>query len=257
LAALPIVTEELARRLEAVGVEFIAGWLRGIPGVRVERFGAAEASLNPSLADVDFMNTVMGLYPEDAEVLGAILAFYAEAGVRPWLELPPAPGFDALSEPLADAGAVPVGFHTMLYGAARRAERDPRVREARPDEAAEFGDVLLRGHGAPDDAPRTHIVAWAERSDSRMYVAEVDGRIGAAGALVLHDDLAYLANASTLPEARGRGLQSALIAARVDAAARAGIALVSAQAAWSSPSQRNLERAGLRVAYTKTVWRVR
>jgi GNAT superfamily N-acetyltransferase len=257
VSAVPIVTEELARRLEEIGVEFIADWLRGIPGVRVERFGAAEASIHPRLPDVDFMNMVMGLYPEDAAELDAILSFYADAGVRPWLELPPAPGFEALGEPLAGAGGRPVGFHTMLYGASRATERDARVREARPEEAGEFADVLLRGHGAPDDASRAHIVAWAQRDDARMYVAEVDGRIGAAGALVLHDDVAYLANASTLPDCRGRGLQTGLIAARIDAAARAGLPLVSSQAAWSSPSQRNLERAGLRIAYTKTVWRVR
>jgi hypothetical protein len=35
-----------------------------------------------------------------------------------------------------------------------------------------------------------------------------------------------------------------------------GAALVCASASWASQSQRNLERAGLRVAYTKTVWRV-
>jgi hypothetical protein len=256
VSAVPIVSEELARRLEAVGVDFIAGWLRGIPGVRVEGFGAAEASINPALADVDFMNMVMGLYPEDAGKLGAILAFYEADGVRPWFELPPALGFDALAGPLGDAGARPIGFHTMLYGAARRADPDPRVRRARPEEAAEFADVLLRGHGAPDDASRAHIVAWAERDDSRMYVGEIDGRIAAAGALVLHDDVGYLANASTLPELRARGLQAGLIAARIDAAARAGVPLVSSQAVRSSASQRNLERAGLRIAYTKTVWRL-
>lgn len=256
MSAVPIVSEELARRLEGVGVEFIAGWLRGIPGVRVEPFGSAEASINPVLPEVDFMNMVMGLYPEDAAELGAILSFYAGGGVRPWFELPPAPGFAALAAPLGDAGARPVGFHTMLYGPSRTGERDPRVREARPEEAAEFADVLLRGHGAPDEASRAHIVDWAGRDGSWMYVGEIDGRIAAAAALVLHDDLAYLANASTLPESRGRGLQTALIAARIDAAARAGIPLVSSQAAWSSASQRNLERAGLRIAYTKTVWRM-
>jgi ribosomal protein S18 acetylase RimI-like enzyme len=83
----------------------------------------------------------------------------------------------------------------------------------------------------------------------------VDGVAAAAGALVL-GEVANLANASTLPQFRGRGLQSALIRARMAAAAAAGADLVCAGASWASQSQRNLERAGLRIASTKTTWRV-
>jgi len=54
---------------------------------------------------------------------------------------------------------------------------------------------------------------------------------------------------------RGGGLQSALIRARISAAAAAGSEIVCSGASWASQSQRNLERAGLRIAYTKTVWR--
>jgi GNAT superfamily N-acetyltransferase len=239
-----------------VGVEFMAGWCSEIPGVRVERFGAARASLNPGAPEVDFMNMVMGLYPEDAPLVDAILGAYTRAGVRPWLELPPAPGFERLSAPLAAAGARPIGFSTMLYGRPARREADARVGEAPVEEARAFADVLLRGHGAPDSASRDHIVGWAEGENARMFVAELDGRIVAAGALVLDDEIAYLANASTLPEARGLGLQTALVAARMTAAVEAGYDLVSSQAVRASQSERNLQRAGLSIAYTKTVWRV-
>lgn len=256
LAPMELVTEELARRLEAVGVEFLAGWCSDIPGVRVEQFGDAQASLNPEQPELDFQNMVMGLYPEDAGEVEPILQFYAEAGVRPWFELPPASEFDRVSVPLAHAGACPIGFSTMLCGSPVRFDADPRVREARPDEAPIFADVLLRGHGAPEEASREHIVRWAEAETSLMFVGEEDGRVVAAAALHFSDGIAYLANASTLPEARGLGLQTALIAARMTAAFEAGSDLVSSQATWSSQSQRNLERAGLSIAYTKTIWRV-
>ncbi|MDQ5820133.1 MAG: GNAT family N-acetyltransferase [Actinomycetota bacterium] len=251
-----IVTEELVRRLETVGVEFIAGWCSDIPGVRVERFGDARASLNPDEPELDFQNMVMGLYPNDAGKVDPILRFYADAGVRPWFELPPASEPARLSIPLGDAGARPIGFSSMLYGSPKRLDADARVREARPDEAPVFADVLLRGHGAPDEASREHIVRWAQAETSRMFVAQVDGEVAAAAALHYSGGIAYLANASTLPEARGLGLQTALIAARMIAAAEAGSDLVSSQATWSSQSQRNLERAGLSIAYTKTIWRV-
>ncbi len=50
-------------------------------------------------------------------------------------------------------------------------------------------------------------------------------------------------------------MQTALIAVRIAEAEAAGCDLVCSQAAFGSPSQRNLERAGLSVAYTKAVWR--
>ncbi len=230
------------------------GWLRGIPGVRIERFGAAWAPVNPDAPELDFQNRLIGLYPDDAGQLDAIFAFYREAGVRPWFELPPAHDFERLSSPLAAAGARPIAFHTVLYGEPEHFDADPRVREIGPDEAELFADVLLRGHGVPDHVPRSHVASWAENPTSRLYVAEVDGWPAAAGALVL-GEVANLANASTLPAFRGRGLQSALIRTRISVAAAAGSALVCSGAAWASQSQRNLERAGLRIAYTKTVWR--
>lgn len=230
-------------------------WLRGIPGVRIERFGAAWAPVNPDEPELDFQNRLIGLYPEDAGHVDAILAYYRKAAVRPWFELPPADDFERLSGPLVAAGARPIGFHTVLYGEPQRYEADARVREIGADEAEVFADVLLRGHGVPEDVPRSHVARWAENPTSRLYLAEVDGVPAAAGALVL-GEVANLANASTLPEFRGRGLQSALIRARMNAAAAAGAELVCSGAAWASQSQRNLERAGLRIAYTKTTWRL-
>ena len=74
--------------------------------------------------------------------------------------------------------------------------------------------------------------------------------------LTLDDDVGYLANASTLPAFRRRGVQGALIAARIADARAAGCEAVCSQAEFGSASQRNLERAGLSVAYTKAVWRL-
>jgi hypothetical protein len=65
-----------------------------------------------------------------------------------------------------------------------------------------------------------------------------------------------LANSATVPAFRQRGCQTALIRRRLADAAEQGCELVAAQCAFGGASQRNLERAGLRIAYTKAVWRV-
>ena len=80
------------------------------------------------------------------------------------------------------------------------------------------------------------------------------GVAGAAGALAIHDGVALFAGAATVPELRHRGLQSALVAARMRFAADRHCDLAMMVAEAGSGSQRNAERRGFRVAYTRTKW---
>lgn len=249
--------ESLARRLETVGDRFMLEWLAGT-GAELERFGDAVAAVDPSRPELDFVNRVYGLWPEDSEHVERIAGFYRDRGVRPWLELAPSGRFHALAAALMRAGAAQVGFHAMLHGEAVAADPGD-VRIERNADPELFADVILRGHGVPEGArvrDRSSVARWAEIDGWRLYLARVDGTAAGAALLALDDDLGYLANASTLPEFRRRGVQSALIAARIADAVAAGCDAVSSQAEFGSASQRNLERAGLRVAYTKAVWRL-
>ena len=256
MSALPRADEALARRLEAVGVRFMLEWLAGT-GAELKRFGAATAAVDASRPELDFANRVYGLWPEDAERVGEIAAFYRARGVGGWLELAPSARFESLAASLAKAGAAQIGFHAVLFGPATTAvQGDVRVERAQDPEL--FADVLLRGHGVPEGArvrDRSSVGRWAEIEGWYLFLGRVDGAPAGAGLLALDDDLGYLANASTLPDYRNRGVQTALIAARIEAARDAGCELVASQAEFGSPSMRNLERAGLRVAYTKAVWR--
>jgi GNAT superfamily N-acetyltransferase len=190
--------------------------------------------------------------------VGGLAEFYRERGLRPWLELVPADGFDRLAARLTELGAAQIGFHTMLYGVPEPGPEPsgPRVRRLGPQDAGLFAEVLLDGHGAPEE-DRPAIPPWVDSESRRLYLAEVDGEPAAAAVLTCADGIGYLANASTRPGFRRRGCQTALLTRRIADAAAAGCELVCAQTAFASASQRNLERAGLRLAYTKAVWRVR
>ena len=87
------------------------------------------------------------------------------------------------------------------------------------------------------------------------FLARIDGVVagGCGGRIIAEARIAALFGAATLPEFRRRGVQSALIARRLHEAALAGCeyAVVSTQP--GSASQRNMERRGFRVAYTKVV----
>ena len=62
----------------------------------------------------------------------------------------------------------------------------------------------------------------AAREDSVCFLAELDGQPGCAGVLCLHEDVALFGGASTVPEMRRRGLQSALLQARKQYASNTG-----------------------------------
>lgn len=76
----------------------------------------------------------------------------------------------------------------------------------------------------------------------------------ATGALAIRDGVALFAGASTVPEFRRRGAQKALLESRFVYAAEQGCELAMIVTAPGSASQRNAERQGFRVAYTRTKW---
>ena len=94
----------------------------------------------------------------------------------------------------------------------------------------------------------------AKRADALSFLAELDGRPVATGALSICEGVALLGGASTIPEARGRGAQLALLDARLRHAAEHGCDLAMMCALPGSPSQRNAERQGFRIAYTRVKW---
>ncbi|MGH7495376.1 MAG: GNAT family N-acetyltransferase [bacterium] len=95
-----------------------------------------------------------------------------------------------------------------------------------------------------------------QRKDSVSFLAELEGRPVAAAALSLAGGVALLAGACTIPEARKQGAQLALLDYRLRYAAAQGcdIAMMCAQP--GSASQRNAERHGFRIAYTRIKWQL-
>jgi GNAT superfamily N-acetyltransferase len=88
------------------------------------------------------------------------------------------------------------------------------------------------------------------------FLVEREGRIIATGSLGVHVGIALFAGASTIPEERGRGAQRALLRARLDEARARGCDVAMMVAEPGSASQRNAEKSGFRIAYTRTKWRL-
>jgi GNAT superfamily N-acetyltransferase len=83
------------------------------------------------------------------------------------------------------------------------------------------------------------------------YLARVDGKVAGGATLAIRDGVAGLFGASTLPAFRKRGVQAALLHARMKRAAEVGCDLTVCLAQPGSTSNRNIVRQGFTVLYTR------
>jgi GNAT superfamily N-acetyltransferase len=131
-----------------------------------------------------------------------------------------------------------------------------QIRQVAPDFSALWLGTVARGFSAPQepDAGTYDILApnlYAGNAVS--YLAYVDGQPAGGGGMYLHAGVAEFGGASTLPTYRGRGVHTALLEVRVQAAHQMSCDLGLVLTSPGSHSQRNVQRLGFEVAYTKVV----
>ena len=129
------------------------------------------------------------------------------------------------------------------------------VREAAPGEAGPWSQTVAQGfaeHFPVTPSLLGLMEGFFRRPGAQCFIAFVDGKVAGGGAVAAHDGIGGLFGASTLPEFRRRGVQTALLRARVAWALAHGCDMAMSIAPPGSASHRNLERAGFRVAYTRT-----
>jgi GNAT superfamily N-acetyltransferase len=129
------------------------------------------------------------------------------------------------------------------------------IRRSTIDEAEASAAIVDRAF-FPDGAPKEFAGLLAplyQMENAVTFAALVDGAMVACGAGMIIPEHRILAlfGAGTLPEFRGRGLQTALLQARMQAAAHAGCEYAAIVTNGGTTSQRNAERLGFRVAYSK------
>ena len=138
-----------------------------------------------------------------------------------------------------------------------------QVAHASTEEYPLFIETSVAGFGynsTPDQLDLFHTLASAAtlRADTRLYLARINGQIaGAAGMALITTPLGQVAELyidSTIPEYRGKGVQAALLRARLDEAKKKGIDLATVTTWPTGTSARNVERAGFRLGYRKDVF---
>lgn len=152
-------------------------------------------------------------------------------------------------------------LNNVLYRRLDPAEKfaDPpagcTIRRGRAEEARELGAIVECAF-FPDGAPeafRDLLMPLYQMGGALTFAASVEGRAAACGAgLAIPEHRVFaMCGAGTAMEYRGRGLQTALLHARLKAAAEAGCEFAVVVTNGGSASQRNCERLGFSVAYSK------
>ncbi|WP_180542296.1 GNAT family N-acetyltransferase [Nevskia soli] len=205
----------------------------------------------------------LGLFEElTSSALDTIETFFFDRGADVIHEVSPFAGVAALDLLCARAYR-PIEISSVMY---RPVEVPPvgltgslSVRVISNDEASLWADISARGWSSGDPDLMEFIREYGGIStaceDNRCFIAEIDGQPGAAGALWIHEGVALFGGAATIPEMRRRGLQGALLQERMRYAAEQGCDLAMMVAEAGSESQRNTERKGFQIAYTRLKWR--
>lgn len=263
---MPFSDIELSRRLEraegAANAGYVEARARLFPEVGAcwQDFGGTYAMFDGpgSPATQTFGLGLFGDATHDQ--LEAIEGFFTERGAPIFHEVSPMadPGILAL---LNERGYRPVELTSVLVQPLP-AEPKPvagniSCRVARLDEAQAWSDVSAAGwFELVEFADMIRDIAFVNfnKTDQLCVVAEIDGVMAATGAVSIEGGVAHLAGASTIPEYRKQGAQSALLDYRLRLSTERGCDLALMGALPGSASQRNAERNGFRIVYTRIKW---
>jgi GNAT superfamily N-acetyltransferase len=209
---------------------------------------------------VPSFNSVSGLRAGHAHHIAPLVAWYRDNGVAGRFEMAPGNYDSEFGRELARLGYYQSGFHVAMIG-----EPDPSGAAAhgaveRVADAALMEDYLaayVAGWGIPErdrERFKQNVRPWRDQPGWSLYLARADGRPAAAATLYVHVQVGYLADGATDPAFRGRGLHAALLRRRIPDATAAGVDFVCGGAEFLSASHRNMERAGMRVAFVRSIW---
>ena len=245
--------EARARLSPAVGAEWVS------VGSALAMFDGPDSPLTQTFG--------LGLDgPVSAAQMATIERFFQEHDAPVFHEVSPLADASVL-ELLNDRGYQPVEFTSILFRPLRPNDEPlPAVNPAL--------EVHRAASGAAEVYTRTSARGWSHLPELLPFfedlgrvtleaegylplLVEHQGQPVAAGAMSIAEGVGLLAGASTVPEARRQGAQRALLAYRLQYAVEQGCDLAMMGAAPGSDSQRNAERVGFRIAYTRVKWQLR
>lgn len=257
----------LARRLEAGETRNALEYVAALARERPERGAAALEVMGGCACYAGAGSPItratgLGMAgPVSAAEVDRLERFFRERGATPSVQLCPLAD-PSLVNHLAQRGYRLRGFlnvHARALAATEAGEAlsaGVRVAPVDAERAAVWARTVTQGFQGSDtvaeEAMEIATMNW-HTAGATCFLASIDGEPAGGGVVALYDRLALFYSASTRVAFRGRGVQTALLRARLSFAAAQGCDLAMVRTTPGSASQRNVERAGFQVVYTKVM----
>lgn len=265
------VSIEFARDLEQAECDLLTGCCGAIAsqreGIVVLPFAGGVAAF---AGDDTPLNKIAGLgfegLPTDQEMDRAE-AIYFDRGARAQVEVCCMADIE-LSAMLTKRGYQVAGYENVLV---RPLDREvetgaSEITVEHSEELPDWLDAVVEGFLNPDaqgiappdefnrEALRKVIVDMDSHPQLHRYSALIDGQIVGGASISIGKRFAQLCGASTLPEFRRRGAQTALLHQRLIDSAKAGCEYAAVATLPGSKSQMNVQKHGFEHAYTKAIF---
>jgi GNAT superfamily N-acetyltransferase len=247
---------QLARRIEAAEAANARACQEGQPGAAfleiaggVAVFAGAESPLTQVVG--------IGLNgPVHETEIETIETFFRSRGAPVTIDFCPLaePG---LLQALGERGFRATEFNNVLVKPLEGSAVNlvPRVRQASPEESELWSRTVGEGFFEQAELSREEMDVGRAvffMAGSLCYLAATEsGETAGGAAMAVREGLAILFADGVVTRFRRQGLHRELIASRLHDAAAQGCDLATASTLPGSPSQRNYERAGFQVVYTK------
>jgi len=185
--------------------------------------------------------------------------FFHNRGARAQIELCPLAD-RSVFRLLAARSYVPLDCSNMLVQRVRPEARTasapalPPVHRCPPEEAELWARTLMQGFTSEQSLPEDNIALLTSLfalPHTHCFLSTLEEKPVGAGALSISQGVAALYGATTLRGYRRRGVQLAIIKALVNCTIDLGCDLAYSLTQPGSVSQRNMEREGFNVAYTR------
>ncbi len=245
---------------------------RGISEIadRAEPWGGGMMCAGPAGSSLNYAAGVGFDGPISRDDVRRLIGFYESRGVEPRIEFAPFADRSLLDvleaerftlrhlentffRPLDDGAPIesPMGWPEGLV--------IERVDGNNPAQVAEFARTAVGGffpEGTEPPEPHVEMASRVTRhAHSISFLArfEGDARAAGAGALEVRGDVAGLFGVSVRHDLRRRGVQLALLQARLEEARRRGARYATIGSRPGVPTERNAMRFGFMLAYTRAV----
>lgn len=269
-----MTSREIASAMARLGAESLRGHMIG-DALLSPRYGFAVARrgglwcFSSRTYEIELFNHVSGygtFVPATQRSIDAMLRHYdAVGGERPVRIEMLSPVVSRADRALLSRN----GFrdsHTLFQCHVRTSSRPPVARSveglevvrARPADAGTYAKLATKGFGGGGPIGEIFERGWTRqiRADRRVgaFIGRLGGRPAATGVIIVRPRIAGLYSGSVLRHYRGRGLQNAMIAARLAHGWAQGVRTFYSWTDPESASAHNLRDEGFRTRFELHIW---